>query len=145
MHFAIILLAAFAATSLMTLFSYIVSESFRKLYKEPLLLQYLMSAWHLELSAFAKKVAGWGIHYLIGIVFVAGYYLLWRFRLYEINWTSAVLFGSIIGIIGIIGWLVMFSLTAHKPKIDFKGYYLQLFVAHLIFGITTFLIYRFLL
>lgn len=145
MFLATILLAMFAATSLMTAFSYFVSESFNKLYKEPLLLQYLMSIWHLELSPNAKMVAGWAIHYGIGLIFVAGYFVLWKWDLYEITWLSGLIFGAIIGIIGIGGWEAMFTLTNHNPKIDFKGYYLQLFFVHIIFGMTAFTIFDLLL
>jgi hypothetical protein len=145
MHTAVIIITAFAATSFMTAFSYLISESFRKLYKEPLLLQYLMSRWRLKLSPFAKMVAGWCIHYSIGLIFVAAYYLLWAYGMYEISWVSGLIFGCIIGTIGICSWEMMFTLSDHKPKIDFSGYYLQLFIAHLIFAVTTFLMYQFLL
>jgi hypothetical protein len=35
----------------------------------------------------------------------------------------------------------MFKLSNHKPAIDFKGYYIQLFFAHVIFGLTAAAVY----
>ena len=140
-----ILLATFAATSLMTAFSYLISAAFRKLYKEPLLLQYLLTRFHFGLTGIWKMIVGWAIHYMIGLTFVMTYYILWRYNLIDITWLSGLAFGSVIGIIGIGGWATMFILSDYKPRIDFKGYYLQLFFAHLIFGMTTYAVYKLLL
>ena len=140
-----ILLAAFAATSLMTAFSYLMSATFRELYKEPLLLQYLMTRFHLGLAGKWKFIAGWALHYSIGLFFALAYYMLWRLNLYEITWLSALIFGVVIGIIGIGGWVGMFILSNYQPRIDFRGYYLQLFFAHLIFAMTLYIVYKLLL
>jgi hypothetical protein len=137
MILATLLLATFAATSLMTAFSYLVSESFRKLYKEPLLLQFMLDKTGASLSGTVKAIAAWIIHYLIGLLFVTGYYLLYTFGMYGFTWVSGLIFGVIIGVIGILGWQLMFSLANYTPKIDFKGYYIQLYIAHLIFGLAT--------
>ena len=145
MVLATILLATFAATSLMTAFSYLISAAFRKLYKEPLLLQYLLTRFHFGLTGMWKVLAGWTIHYTIGLTFVVAYYVLWRYNLIDITWLYGLAFGCIIGIIGIGGWVTMFILSDYKPRIDFKGYYLQLFFAHIVFGMTTWAIYKWLL
>lgn len=145
MDVATILIATLAATSLMTAFSYLISEGFRKLYKEPVLLEYLIARWHLGLSGAGKTIVAWIIHYIIGLIFVLVYYFLWKHNLYELTWLSGLFFGIIIGFVGIAGWEIMFALTKYEPTIDFKGYYLQLFFAHVIFGITTFIVFRILL
>ena len=139
MEYIEIIVAALCATSTMTLFSYLISESFRKLYKEPLLMQFLMTSFDLDLSARQKVVASWVIHYLIGLLFVACYYLpVWlECAWYTISIASGLWFGCIIGGIGIAGWTVMFKLSPANPPVDPKGYYLQLFVAHIIFGLTV--------
>ena len=121
MALATILMAAFAATSMMTAFSYLISVAFQKLYKEPLLLQYLLTRFHSRLSGMWKVVAGWTIHYIIGLIFVVGYYILWRYNLYEITWLSGLAFGCIIGIIGIGGWVIMFGLSDNKPLLISKA------------------------
>lgn len=121
----------------MTLFSYAISEGFRELYKEPVLLTFLLKQMKLELSVEKKKILAWLIHYIIGLLFVIGYHLLWINNVLEISVLNAVLLGAICGIIGILGWVIMFKIAKYKPAIDFKGYYIQLFFAHVVFGLVA--------
>ncbi|OXA88997.1 hypothetical protein [Flavobacterium hercynium] len=137
-----ILIYSIIATSAMTLFSYAVSTSAREVYKEPVLLAYILSSFHLEATKNLKIILGWVLHFLIGFGFVIGYHFLWFHELLEISWSASFLLGVISGIIGIIGWIILFKIIPKKPNIDFIGYYLQLFVAHIIFSITAFLIYK---
>ena len=136
-----ILLASIAATSAMTLFSYIISASFRELYKEPVLLTYILSKLNLDLSTKTKAVLAWILHYFIGLIFVVAYHILWFYNILDLSFLSVLFLGAASGIIGIIGWMFMFKITDHKPRIDFKGYYIQLFFAHVIFAITATLTY----
>lgn len=145
MDIGIILLATVAATSLMTAFSYMVSKAFRELYKEPLLLQYLMTRFKLGIKGTMKVIAGWALHYFIELLFVLIFHFLWKADFVEITWLAGLIYGMIIGIIGIAGWVVMFKLSNYQPRIDFKGYYLQLFIAHMIFAITIILVYKIML
>jgi hypothetical protein len=136
-----ILIASIAATSAMTLFSYVVSTSFRELYKEPVLLTFILSKLKLDLSLKTKAILAWLLHYFIGLIFVVIYHILWFYSILKLSLLSALLLGAISGIIGIISWMFLFKITDHKPAIDFKGYYIQLFFAHIIFGITAALVY----
>lgn len=145
MIIAAILLGTLVATSLMTAFSYLISEAFRELYKEPVLLQFLMTRFDFNLSPRQKTIAGWIVHYAIGLFFVIAWYILWRVGLFELTWLSGLVYGCVIGIIGIGGWVSMFMLADYKPTIDFKGYYLQLFFAHIIFGLATWAVFEWLL
>lgn len=138
-----ILTATLAATSTMTLFSYLVSAAAREVYKEPLLLTYVLSFLHINVSPTTKSILAWALHYFIGLLFVIGYHILWTNGIMEISWSSTFILGACIGIIGIVGWMILFSIIPQKPNIDYKGYYIQLFIAHLIFSITTFLVYTF--
>lgn len=136
-----IILAALASTTTMTIFSYIVSNSFRKLYKEPILLQYVLLRLKADIPSPAKQVIAWTIHYAIGLLFVIAFEFI-HFQLEtKISWYSALIFGSLIGIVGIIGWEIMFHLTNKPHPTDRPGYYTQLFIAHLIFAITTATVY----
>lgn len=137
-----ILLATLAATSLMTLFSYIVSASARELYKEPVLLTYILSALKMEVSPQTKTFLAWLLHYIIGLAFVVAYHFLWVYEIVEMSWPSAFVLGALSGVIGILGWMLMFEMVPKKPNIDFKGYYVQLFFAHIVFGITAFFVYQ---
>ena len=136
-----ILISSLVATSVMTLFSYIISESFRELYKEPVLLSYCLTTLAISLSAKTKNILGWIIHYAIGFLFVLGYYLIWENEIMNKTWTAALILGAISGIIGIASWVIIFKISDYKPKIDFKGYYLQLFFVHVIFGLSAFTVY----
>jgi hypothetical protein len=137
-----ILISSVAATSVMTVFSYAVSMSAREIYKEPILLTYLFTALHLNVSPNLKTILGWILHYLIGLIFVIGYHFLWFHEFLEISWAASILLGIISGIIGIISWVILFEIIPQKPNIDFRGYYIQLFVAHIIFSVTAFLVYK---
>lgn len=136
-----ILLATIAATSAMTLFSYVISASFRELYKEPVLLTYLLNQLKIDVSVKLKANLAWLLHYFIGFIFVLIYHFLWINNILQLSLLIAVLLGSISGIIGITGWMILFKLTDYKPSIDFKGYYIQLFFAHIIFGLVAALFY----
>jgi hypothetical protein len=140
----IILLSAFAATSLMTIFSYAVSASFRKLYKEPLLLQYILSRLNIELNEIPKRIAAWSLHYAIGVVFALGFHLAVLSGITKNIWLLGACYGILIGIMGIIGWNIMFAIAGQPQKTDSLGYYTQLFTAHLLFALTVTVIYEYL-
>ncbi len=142
MDFTKILIGALAGTSFMTAFSYLMSASFRKLFKEPVLLQYVMRLLHLNIGAYARWFLGWLIHYSIGVAFVFAYDFLRDEGIVELNVWSSLVFGAAIGIIGILGWMVIFRLPSDEPRVDYKNYYLQLFVAHLIFALSVWAVYE---
>lgn len=137
-----ILIVTIAATSLMTLFSYVVSAGARELYKEPVLLTYILSSLKIEVSPQVKTFLAWLLHYLIGLFFVLIYHYLWSHEIVEMSWPAAFVLGALSGITGILGWILMFKIVPQKPNIDFKGYYVQLFFAHIIFAIAAFFVYQ---
>jgi len=137
-----IITSTIAATSVMTLFSYAVSASARELYKEPVLLGYILKVFGIEVKLPVRITLGWILHYLIGLTFVIAYHFLWTYKIFEMSWSTALLFGAISGIIGIISWIIMFASAPKKPDINLPGYYTQLFVAHVIFAIVAFVVYK---
>lgn len=136
-----LLLVSIAATSAMTWFSYAMSQNFRELYKEPVLLSYAIDKMKIDLSTQAKINWGWILHYAIGLCFVVGYHIIWVKDIAPISPLSALLLGAISGVIGIISWIIIFKMTHHQPQIDFRGYYIQLFFAHIIFAIIATALY----
>ncbi|SHG29642.1 hypothetical protein [Flavobacterium defluvii] len=132
-----LLLVSIVATSAMTWFSYAVSNAFRELYKEPVLLSYAINKMKIDFSAQSKKNWGWLLHYVIGFLFVLGYHIIWAKGMLPISPLSALILGAVSGVIGIFSWIIIFKMTHHQPPIDFKGYYIQLFFAHVIFAITA--------
>lgn len=136
--FIIILVASLIATSLMTAFSYFLSHQFNTLFKEPVLLGYILKNIGLDFGTTTLLKFGWMLHYLIGLTFVIIYHFLWNYDYVAYTYYGAFLLGFGSGIVGIAEWYIMFQITNHKPKIPFKAYYLQLLFAHIIFGITAY-------
>lgn len=136
-----LLLVSIVATSAMTWFSYAMSNSFRELYKEPVLLTYAIDKLKIDLSPQSKKTWGWLLHYIIGFFFVVGYHIIWVKDILPISPLSALILGVVSGVVGIVSWIIIFKMTHHQPPIDFKGYYIQLFFAHIIFAIVATALY----
>lgn len=140
-----ILIATLIGTSLMTLFSYAVSEAFRKLFKEPVLLNLLRDrAGMVDISDARKDAFGWILHFLVGLAFVIIYDRIWAWTDLEPSWLNGLIFGAVSGVVGILSWMTMFALHPREPKNDFKHYYWQLFFAHIIFGLGATAVYLYL-
>ena len=129
--------AAIAATSSMTLFSYAVADSAHRQYREPALLESLLKPLMKGAPRMAKIVAAWAVHYCIGLAFTALFYMFHQKGLYDINWASGLVFGCTIGLTGMAGWKLFFSLRPDIRPSGTAGYFIQLFIAHLLFAATT--------
>lgn len=137
-----IALATVAGTSVMTAFSYLASESFNKLWKEPVLLNLVAARAHIDFSPRRKSIFGWIIHYMIGLAFVLCYHFIWKYSDMEPTWPCALIFGAVSGLIGIFSWFFLFKIPDEKPKIKIRQYYLQLFVAHIFFALAVAAVYQ---
>jgi hypothetical protein len=140
--FLMISIASLVAIFLMTLFSYVVGRLRNKEFTEPVHLNDLLQ--RIKLIKRADKYrhpAGWVIHYLIGVLFVIGYHLLWSRHILACTLLNGAILGAVCGMIGIGGWHVTLSVHPNPPPIDLKEYYLQLFFAHVIFGLSATLCY----
>ncbi len=139
-----LLVAGLVATSLMTAFSYIISNIKNRQFREPELLNIVLSRsdlFRLELSK--NSSAGWILHYLIGWLFVIVFEMIWKLDIIPISILSGALLGFAAGIIGVLGWKLMFSLSKNPPDTNWDvEYYSQLIVAHIIFGISVALVYN---
>lgn len=132
-----IILSGLTATSLMTLFSYLVSGSEEKNFKEPELLAALeKKALPEEAKEFAA-VAGWATHYTIGIFWAGVYKYLWQKTRIEPTVKSGLVLGGLSGLTGVLIWKATFNIHPNPPRIDFKKFYIQLLIAHLIFGLAV--------
>jgi len=120
----------------MTVFSYIYSNTRGKQFREPKLLNELLArlGW-ISFSAGPNHWTGWVIHYLVGFLFVAVYYWLGIVKTFD----DYLIAGTVCGIIGIAGWRTVFAIHPNPPVIRFREYYLQLLVAHVVFGIGAYL------
>lgn len=139
--FLTILISSIMATAVMTAFSYMVSERFNKLFKEPVLLSYAIGRFHLNLSQISDRILAWTLHFAIGFMFVVAYHFIWKWDWLPFTLQTALILGALSGVVGIISWHFIFKFTNHQPRIPFKTYYLQLFIAHVFFGVTAYYSY----
>ena len=131
----ILLTAAFAATTLKTIFSFAAAELFRQPYQEPYLLAALVSHFNV-CDTKTNRYIGVGIQYVLGLLFVIGFQLLLNKGWVTLSYESILLYGTLIGILSMLGWLFMFMQARSKPQMNSYGYYTQLFVANIVFAFT---------
>lgn len=74
-------------------------------------------------------------------IFAGIYFLLCEFTAVETGIISGIVFGLMAGLTGIIGWKTMFKLNNNPSKIDFSQFYIQLVIAHVIFGAIAALVF----
>lgn len=118
MQFGKILFAGIVGTSAMTLFSYLVSERKNKNFREPELLGQLIERLPIKSSNQSAQLAGWGIHYAIGISFMACYSEIWKQTDIRPSLSSGALLGAVNGLVGVSGWKLMFEAhLTHRQKI----------------------------
>lgn len=129
------ILAAVAATSAMTLFSYIASNREDENFREPELLASFLKR-SADTGEKLSPPLGWVSHYLVGAGFAAGYKLLLRLADRRPSSGNGLLYGAFAGATGLAWWKVLFENHPNPPKTHRKGFYAQLMIAHLIFGLT---------
>ena len=136
-----ILLATIVATSLMTLFSYIISKKRNKQFREPELLAAIIGQFSFLQNPRHYVIAGWAVHYTIGLLFVVVYDQIWRHTSLDATWFCGILFGIASGIVGIFGWRMIFGIAPRIPRTDFKAYFLHLLLAHIVFALGAVAVY----
>jgi hypothetical protein len=137
----ILLTAAFAATSIKTIFSYVTSLLFRQPYEEPYLLAALVSQFNVA-DTNTNRFIGRGIEYTLGLLFVLIFQALLTTGLLPLSYEGILLYGAAIGIISILGWLFMYMRAGSRPEMNSLGYYTQLFMANIVFAFTVAGCYR---
>src|SRR5690606_27832169 len=110
----------------------------------PVLLAQLVSHFTKESTSTNTLIKGWAIHFAVGLLFMFFYELLWALSGVERMFLWSVLFGMLIGFIGIGGWMFMFRFHPDTSKVNFKIYYIHSFFAHIIFSLTALAVYLFL-
>jgi hypothetical protein len=133
-------LSAVVSTTLMTLFSYCVGRLRNKQFMEPEILNdLLMRNGTIEKGAVQNHPLGWFIHYLVGFQFIIAYEVFWHTTSSSPTLGLFVVLGAVSGGIGVIAWSMFFLSHSNPPRLDFKEFYLQLVVAHMVFGVGAFL------
>lgn len=139
-----IIIAGIVGTTFMTLYSYWKSKDENQEYVEPVMLNKLIdnSDNMPEIEDNDTHPAGWGLHYLAGIAFVAAYWMLWRRVLKQPTGTKILVVGGLSGLTGIAVWKFLFTQHNDPPHNYRLGYYRQLLVAHIVFAAFALLSYK---
>lgn len=134
--------AAILGTSAMTVFSYLFSALSDNNTREPELLRKMIRRLSPGMSKPFSRAGGWAAHYAVGLLFAELYAQIWERTFVRPTGKSGLVFGGLSGIAAILIW--KFTLDAHPltPAVDFKKFALNLFLAHLVFGIFAAVGYR---
>jgi len=134
--------AALLGTSAMTAFSYLFSYLSKNNTREPELLGKMMHRIFPGISKPSSRAGGWAAHYAVGLLFAELYARIWQRTTARPATKNGLVFGGLSGIAAILIW--KFTLDAHPfaPAVDFKNFALNLFLAHLVFGVFAAVGYR---
>ena len=131
-----ILLPAVTGTSLMTLFSYLISTYENENFSEP----ELLAAMEKDLLPQAAKQlalpAGWATHYGIGVL-ISWIYEQANKRNNRSVLTKGMMLGGWSGIAGVAMWQLFFRIHPAPPSVAVRKFFIQLLWAHLVFGISV--------
>ena len=131
------LLSATAGTTLMTLFSYLVSLAADKNFSEPEHLGTLMHRLVPGSSKQASQAAGWGAHYAVGLLFVMAYQQLWKGGKIKKSLANGLVLGALSGALAVLVWKATMKSHPAPPWIDFTKFYIQLVPAHIVFAVCA--------
>lgn len=132
-----IIAGAFIGTSLMTSFSYLLSNILDKQFREPVLINSFLQRHRFFKAESIPAITGWIIHYGMGSIFVLIYHFIWSSTTISPHLLSGSLLGFINGLVGILGWALVFHIHPNPPSIDNFAHYLHLIIAHILFGISA--------
>ena len=132
-----ILLPAFAATSVMTAFSYLIAELEKKNFSESELLAKIEKK-QLHLSKQLALPAGWATHYTVGIVMTLLFEIYKKYFNAKPVFYHTIIYGTFAGLLAITAWKLLFTMRPQRSYNFYKKFFMQLFVAHLVFaGVIT--------
>lgn len=129
-----IVLGALVGTSFMTFFSYAVSRNKDKQFREPEVLNELLSRAKINFTPLKESPPGWILHYSTGLLFVIGYHLFWELSGIDPSLLNGAIIGAVNGVVGVAIWIITFSVHSNPPDIDIKDYYGHLLIAHIVLG-----------
>jgi hypothetical protein len=137
MYISKIIVSSIGGTSLMSLFSYLVSDQKHKNFKEPEILSDLVKRVIPDISKQQADIGGWVLHYAVGTLFTAIYDQIWDKTSIKPNIKSGALLGALSGLAGIAIWRTTIAMHPRPPIKDYNSYYKHLLLAHILFGIAA--------
>ncbi|RAJ24732.1 hypothetical protein LX77_01728 [Gelidibacter algens] len=143
MSFTIFILAWLISVVWMTLFSALWSALSGNQFMESALISRLLNA-NLDKTTSQKQtyVLGWVIHFALGIVFLGIYEVLWEITNLERSLIWGLVFGGILGVLGVLGWKFLFKTLNFPSDFNYTQYYIHIFFAHLVFSFTALFVYH---
>ena len=137
-----IIYSSLLATSAMTLFSYLYSIITNDNTREPELLAKLLRRLTPGKSRMNSRYTGWVVHYSVGLLFAELYDRIWQKQPRHLNVRNGLIFGGLTGISAILIWKFTLDIHPYPPAINFGRFALNLFLAHLVFGLFNALAYQ---
>ena len=138
-----IVLGGLIGTAIMTVFSLICGQLFSKEFGEPELLNKLLGrSFFGDGDVKENSPLGWIIHFAIGFLFAWIMHLYFLWTGHPPTWPLGSLVGFALGILGVMGWAIVLNLHGSPPRPELPEFYLQLVVAHVIFGLGTVLVFK---
>jgi hypothetical protein len=130
-----ILKGASEGTTLMTLYSYAISDARKKTFMEPDLLAILIKRLFPSQKEKPAEIEGWMLHYVTGLAFTTVYHYLFSRTKLKPSLAKGIWLGAASGLLGSGIWKAAFTLHPAPPGINYKDYYLHLILAHMVFGL----------
>jgi hypothetical protein len=121
-------------TSVMTAFSHLLSDITHDNLSEPELLGRLYKEWQLPGHGQLGRIAGWHLHYTMGVGWTALYALFLRKGWLTRKLSSSLKAGAVSGIVSVAAWEAMLRSTPNAPRINKLKFYGQLVPAHVLFA-----------
>jgi len=135
-------LAGFMGTNFMTASSEAMSLIMGENFREPEHLETIIGRLAPHLSKHAKKIAAWGAHYAVGVMFAAIYVELWETRKIKHSLKNGLILGTLSGILGFLIWKGTFKAHPLPHWLNYSHFYLQIIPAHIVFAVFATLTYR---
>jgi len=127
----------------MSAFSALLSQVFKIELREQNLLAHLMATLKKSDPKQSPNVLkGWLVHFAFGLFFMIGYEILWYLTGFARTYGWSIIFGTGMGVVGVLGWIGMFRAHPNPPQLHFKFYYFQLVLAHIVFCVMATTVFK---
>jgi len=134
-------IASLVGTTLMTIFSMVLGILMSKEFSEPKLLQVMFRPKNKNLRR--KNEIGWITHYLMGVFFAWSIWFCTDLIGGEYTYLNALFLGVLLGLLGVVGWLLLFKFRKKPPQLDIPAFLVQLVFAHIVFSVSATAVFRF--
>jgi hypothetical protein len=135
-------IAGIAGTLAMTVFTELIAYGAKKpFHVVSILARMLRFRKDLRPISGTRYVVALIIHYSIGVLFSYGFEWFITNNRADMNLSNAIIFGGVVGLIGIIGWRIFFAIHPNPPEIILPPYLTTIWVGHIIFSVVLFYSY----